>query len=115
MKKIYLCSGSYGPIVRTVWFVFAPFSYCMDANEFRVDTGLRGFLVCFNFSRCQCLRNKTGLFISFFSVHVHVSKQKKSALNTLNIWPWDLMEVTVGKQTSWYLSFENTSQIIRHK
>ena len=76
MKKIYLCSGSYGPIVRTVWFVFAPFSYCMDANEFRVDTGLRGFLVCFNFSRCQCLRNKTGLFISFFSVHVHVSKQK---------------------------------------
>ena len=28
---------------RTVWFVFAPFSYCMDANEFRVDTGLRGF------------------------------------------------------------------------
>ena len=58
------------------WFVFVPFSYCMDANEFRVDTGLRGFLVCFfffNFSRCQCLRNKTGLFYSFFSVHV--SKQ----------------------------------------
>ena len=62
----------------------------------------------FNFSRCQCLRNKTGLFNSFFSVHVHVSKQKKSVLNTLNIWPWDLIEVTAGKQTSWYLSFENT-------
>ena len=101
---------------RTVWFVFAPFSYCMDANEFRVDTGLRGFLVCFNFSRCQCLRNKTGLFISFFlCVCACFETKKKSALNTLNIWPWDLMEVTVGKQTSWYLSFENTSNIIRHK
>ena len=68
---------------RTVWFVFAPFGYCMDANEFRVDTGLKGFLVAsvsfffFNFSRCQCLMNKTGLFNNFFSVHVHVSKQNK--------------------------------------
>ena len=38
---------------RTIWFAFAPFSYCMDANKFRVDTGLRGFLVCFNFSVVQ--------------------------------------------------------------
>ena len=38
---------------RTIWFAFAPFSYCMDANKFRVDTGLRGFLVCFNFSIVQ--------------------------------------------------------------
>ena len=64
---------------RTVWFAFAPFSYCMDANKFRVDTGLRvffGLFQFFNCSRCQCLRNKTGLFNSFFSVHVFVSKQK---------------------------------------
>ena len=65
---------------RTVWFVFAPFSYCMDANEFRVDTGLGGFLVCFNFSRCQCLRNKTSLFISFFSLCMCMFRNKKISI-----------------------------------
>ena len=64
---------------RTVWFVFAPFSYCMDANEFRVDTGLRVFLVCFNFSRCQCLKNKTGLFISF-SLCMCIFRNKKISI-----------------------------------